>query len=276
MAKTWEEKCSRLADLRAFDAGIFGQTSTAPRQVREFVLALAAVYNDISDYLLALELLKSVSPTPPLLRTPKLGQANAASLHAVRALLGILRELLVLIESNERARADPAFADLISALPPQVRRAWQTVCDVAEEKTSASGKLANFLVRCRNNVAFHYSPKVIAAGYMKRFVDNQREPPLISPGQDLDSTRFYFVDAAIEAELLQGGSIEQFASLLIGEASVTSDVLLAIFHIVTGFIKSRSALTPYVDDGAKPPLDAFAPLRKKVAKKRKSKRRKRS
>ena len=274
MAKTWEEKCSRLADLRSFDAGVFAQTSSAPRHVREFILALAAVHNDISDYLLALELLKGVSPKPPLLRTPRLGQSNAASLHAVRALLGVLRELLALIQNNNRTTTDPTFANVLAAAPPQVRRAWQTISDVAEEKTSASGKLANFLVRCRNNVAFHYGPKVIAAGYMKRFVDNQREPPLISPGQDLDSTRFYFVDAAIEAELLQGESIEHFASLLIGEASVTSDVLLAIFHIVTGFIKSRSPLTPYVDDGAKPPLDAFAPLRKQIAKKRRSKHRK--
>jgi hypothetical protein len=54
----------------------------------------------------------------------------------------------------------------------------------------------------RNKVAFHYDPKEISRGYRIMFFERDAGPPSVSRGDAMESTRFYFADAAAEQYLM--------------------------------------------------------------------------
>ena len=95
----------------------------------------------------------------------------------------------------------------------------------------------------RNNIAFHYyQPKFLAGGYHEFFSKKDipaNQNAFISRGTSLQSTRFYFADAAVE------GCFEKYigkekAGRLRPELNKLSETLVqALYDIITGFIQIR-------------------------------------
>ena len=65
----YQEHIRHIAPLNTFDAKAFEGDEKCPQSVCDFVLALAAIHNDLNDFALAMDLLKGVAPKPPVNRS---------------------------------------------------------------------------------------------------------------------------------------------------------------------------------------------------------------
>jgi hypothetical protein len=195
---TFSEHIAGLATLRSFDPHVFVGDSNYSQEFCDFMLALALAYNDYRDVFIAHVLLDD--ETPSYLKTPTsaLGEFAGIKAHLMRALMGILHELLVVIEKNREIVESQQFARLEKHLRPKARAAWTNVRAATGQKP-ASNPQTRLLVFARNNVSFHYGPKALGLGFRSTFTTASAKSPYVSAGSQMATTRFYFADAAAES-----------------------------------------------------------------------------
>ena len=250
----YQEHIRHIAPLNTFDAKAFERDENCPQSVCDFVLALAAIHNDLNDFALAMDFLKSVAPKPPVNRSIAWAKYNGMAMHIIRHNISIVHELLYVVEGASSARASKFFCDLKKAIPAREKPAWAAIEDIADGNGGTT-KLAKYLHMCRNKVGFHYDVKKIAQGYARKFVAQETEPPLISTGTSAHTTRFYFADAAIEEVLCMSEHREMIADVMYGRAEIYSHANSAVFHIVHRFINRRGfAYRPFNDNPKSPPI----------------------
>jgi hypothetical protein len=169
-------------------------------ELEEFFLALALVFNDLKTAVL----LQATLPRDPTGEKigPHVGQRGGIASHLDRLAAAIVHELLKLIAGSQKVLEDRRFIDLVGKVPSECAQMWRTLVDHASGATPAS----SVLCMIRNNAAFHYNqPKALAQGFRAWFFDDdkipQNETAYISIGQDMDATRFYFADAAVQRSL---------------------------------------------------------------------------
>lgn len=276
LISSYKEETSKLAELRHFEAAAFTPGNDRPREICDFVLALALVFNDFKDVLLAFSLHVSQPPEDRVDANTELGQFGGIQIHLFRLLTGVLWELMALIQKHKKVLADKNFQRLTAAIGRQSRRSWATIVDVADGQTkSPKDELTSFLLLVRNQAAFHYDAKKIGRAFRAAFASG--DLPFVSAGANVAQTRYYFADRA--AQYL----IDEIAKAVVGKEDGVSvgdfflrhqqlftDVGRALSQIVNQFIEERSEWrrldSPYPLPRPKPHKDQItvSPIRKRT------------
>jgi hypothetical protein len=237
-----------LAKLQCFDPAEL----RVDQPMGRFMLVLAAVFNDLKG---AAYVLLMIGRSQPFEDRPLSHGAQLVGMgyQVARVLGGILYELMRAIAEDHKGAVDSAeFKHLVRGLPPKYRDAWNRIERIACEKSArarvnTADPLTMTLLRLRNDVAFHYSHKILAGAYKRFFADataKYHDRAVLSDGTTMEATRFYFADAAMEAaaEDSTGRSMRDLHQTL-GEVSGTVNVVLK--SIVMAYIRKVATLRPY-------------------------------
>jgi len=231
---------SRLAPLETFDSNAFVGDATFPQSVCDFVLAMALVYNDFRDVIVARSLLQSITPEGNPLTTER-GEVAGRAEHLDRLLAGIVHELTELIRNNISVIESPELLRVIGETPRGIRSVWSEVVTVgrAGGRGLGSDPLSRLIFFARNKVAYHYDPKIVARGYRRAFMEDPTRFPLVSRGPAMEKTRFYFADAAAQSFLRSGDDSRVANDFFSAEDPLLAQVNHALREIVIAFLKKR-------------------------------------
>ena len=245
----YDEIVNHLAEAQRFDAAAFIGDTTWPQELCDLMLALAVVFDDFKDVLTAHVILNSVPPAGVYEKTAPWGHHAGISTHILRLQSGLVYELLELLRQNGEIVNSPAFRVVVSHLAPTQRTAWEGLEDVAMRRASMK-EFATALKDIRNAAGYHYDSTKIGSAYRELF--NGAEAPMISKGENLPSSRFYFADAAAQkamndaVENLTGDASakKQEAGKLVktflsGDSELLRQIHQALFHLVVYFIQTR-------------------------------------
>jgi|HubBroStandDraft_1064217.scaffolds.fasta_scaffold37267_2 hypothetical protein len=235
-----------LAEARGFDPSALDTRLPLVR----FILVLAGAFNDMKGVIYAAARLQEVAPIARE-KVSWTGQLAGMQIQTIRLLAGILHELMNMIDKEGAVVDSSEFNAIVARLPAPQRRAWTQVARIARREDgapTAASSGSHLLCLIRNNLAFHYGTKVIAKGYGEFFADPTlkfRDKAVVSDGRNMEETRFYFADAAMEQGLksLTGLSLHDLQGRLnsVGEA-----MNLALKHIVMAYIAKVATPSRYV------------------------------
>jgi hypothetical protein len=239
----YNQEVALLAPLETFNPEAFLGSADVPQSVCDLVLCLALAYNDLRDIIFVRLLLSNVRPAQPGI-SPEHGQYGGLVIGALRIQVGRVHELLKLIAKSEQELAHPFFGQVVRKLTRAGREAWSALTTAAQETALKDKANESPLVRAlrfvRNKVSFHYDPENLHRGYNGAFLqqDNQREP-LISRGGSLQRSRFYFVDAAVEAFVREKDTDPPVNDFLRAKGEFIDQINQALYEIVVKFVESR-------------------------------------
>lgn len=231
---------SRLAPLETFDSNAFVGDATFPQSVCDFVLAMALVYNDFRDVIVATSLLQTITPEGNPLTTER-GEVAGRAVHLDRLLAGIVHELTELIRNNISVIESPELLRVVERTPKGIRSVWSEVVTVARvgEGGPGSDPLSRLIFFARNKVAYHYDPKIVARGYKSAFMEDPTRLPLVSRGPAMEKTRFYFADAAAQTFLRSGDDSSVAEAFFSAKDPLLTQINHALREIVVTFLKIR-------------------------------------
>ncbi len=238
---SYDTEVQKLGPLTTFDPALFVGDDKCPQEVCNFVLALAVAYNDLRDLTLTRRLL--IDMEPPQEDTPTYGNWSGLGIAWLRVSWGQLNELLVLLEENKKAIEHTAFQALHKRIDKKARNAWESLLEVAHNRRAVGG-IGKALLLARNKISFHYDAKKIGIGYKARFVEETTAgPPYESSASSMESTRFYFADAAAYQVLQTIADEHNEPGLLQGNLALLDEVNRPLYQLVTRFKAQRN--TPY-------------------------------
>ena len=234
-----------LAAPLGFDPAAFDMRLPLAR----FILLLAAVFNDLKSAWYLVERLRAVEPIAAYSLASK-GQVAGMSLQNVRLIAGVLHELMVVIEKHRDLVESSDFKALMRKLTGSPRIAWNQVQHIAfaqDRAPNVSGADSLLLIKIRNNLAFHYGVKMLPSAYRVTFADRAkpfRSHAVISDGDSMEGTRFYFADAAMEEGLRSatGLSIDDLSRRI---SRISADVNIALKSIVVRYVRDVAKLSRY-------------------------------
>jgi hypothetical protein len=238
-----------LADLLAVDPSVVIRGPND--EVGRFMLALGLAFNDLKgvDYLrFQLGTLRSASSAWPLAQR---GQYDGMIDQLARLFAGVLHEIVEVFANGSKALASEEMLALLAELPSSMAAAWKAVAAVAQKddrESNRSDATSIILVKLRNGLAFHYGLKALADGYSAHFDGGtalHSSHAVVSIGESMERTRFYFADAAAVAATarLTGLPKEQVHAQLF---EVATQINEALRGVVTKFLLKRSGgMVPY-------------------------------
>ncbi len=229
-----------LAPLQTFSQEAFVSDDNVPQDICNFVLALAPIYNDCKDGIFSNLILAESKPSGKFKLSPPWGAYNGIKVHYLRLNIALIQELLNLIADNQRTIKHPFFNSVVKQLSKQDRDSWDALANASLQKQTSS-PLNKFLLMIRNKVSSHYDPKELYRGYRYHFFRSgaSSESPFISRGTSMQSSRFYFADAAADGYLQSQAVKENPNELMSRLADLTADLNRAIMQVVNLFIQKR-------------------------------------
>ncbi|MFZ2492965.1 MAG: hypothetical protein WA208_15890 [Thermoanaerobaculia bacterium] len=241
---TYAEAASKLAPLESFDPSAFVARDDAATQAAcDFVLALALVFNDVQNLLMAYSLFLPQAPADGIGLTPERGKFNGTELQLYRMLVATLQELFYLVSTKPKARRSPAFVRAVKQLPREYRETWTTILDVAEKKDVIRGTDPDreFLTIVRNNVSFHYGPKALRVAFDAAFpfAATPGAEPLVSRGDRIPEARFYFADRAAQKAIEQWLGDEDLHQYFFRREQQLRQIAGTLYFLVVRFVESR-------------------------------------
>lgn len=237
--KSFSEAFCQLSNLEGFDPKAFVANDKDEQIICNFILSLSLIYNDIKNVDLSIDVLKSSKPEGKFQARQDWGEYNGISMFFTRLQISILNELMDNICDLEQKIQHPLFLKIVEKISKKSRKAWGLLVKAANT-TSTLQKTKNPYYMIRNKASFHYDINQIYKGYVNFF--EKRKPdmlPMISRGNQMVKSRFYFADAAAETCLhlpLDGMSLDSFLSEL---NSNLANLNQAIQDIVKSFITIR-------------------------------------
>ena len=186
----------QLADLHSFDPNVFWDSNAQVQRVCDLVLSMALIYNDFKDLWWAAYRLKRATPDfqNNFHETPAWGHVSGMDHHLHRRQVSILVEFRTLLDANRRTIESKFFQDILKKLQKHPQVEW-------EQLRNPDSDLWRNLENIRDKISFHYystdreGRKVLQDGFRAAF-ENTGRKPLLSYGEDMLHTRFYFADAA--------------------------------------------------------------------------------
>jgi len=228
-----------LGHIQTFNPKIFDGDATCSTDLCNLVLALAVIHNDINGIELAFALRNTQGPFEEKKISAERGLAGGIGLQLAKLRLAVIHELLILLQKSGSALKDSYLDRMLAQMHETNRSAWRTIVKAAMEQDDAT-TLSRALCACRDKVSFHYDRKSIASAFRERFANNA-EPPCISVGDSIASTRFYFGDAAVEYHLQnRGTSPARVHDIVFGADPILATIDHALSSMVIVFIKRRS------------------------------------
>jgi len=238
--KNFTQETELLAPLQTFSQEAFVGDDNVSQDICNFVLALALIYNDCKDGIFSNLILTESKPSGKFKLSPPWGAYNGIKTHYLRLCIALIQELLNLIADNQRTIKHPFFNSVVKQLSKQDRDSWDALANASLQKQTSS-PLNKFLLMIRNKVSSHYDPKELYRGYRYHFFRSgaSSESPFISRGTSMQSSRFYFADAAADGYLQSQAVKENPNELMSRLADLTADLNRAIMQVVNLFIQKR-------------------------------------
>ena len=237
---SYKDATDYLGSTETFDPRAFESDSEWPKDLCHFILALAVASNDLHDIVLAKYLLKEERDQNELdADTRYKAMSGGVTITLLRLQVGIIHELLNLVEKSISIRKSESFQRLYKRLNKSSKESWDRICEVANWK-SQQGTVGKALLLCRNKVGFHYDAKQIGRGYRRRFLaDRPASNPLLSRGNRMAARRFYFADAAVEQYIYDLADNSEIRDAFLGKGQLIEDLNLALYELVTRFVTAR-------------------------------------
>lgn len=238
--KSFQDECSELAPPETFDPAVFLGDPAVPQELCNFILSLALIYNDCKDVVYSSLLLGELRPQHPVRKDQAWGAWGGIHFHIFRLFIGLLHELFNLIRNNQDVIQHPFLALVIKQLPPSRRDAWNAVITVASGATPTD-PLGKSLLLIRHKVSAHYDPKAVFDGYKHHFIGTKKadDRAFISRGNNMQSTRFYFADAAATGWLRLAVGKNQLDDMAMTIVNLLRPINHALMGIVETFIQKR-------------------------------------
>ena len=217
---------------------MFVSDAHVPQNVCDLILALAVVFDDFKDLMMAQQLMQTVAPGdgPP---SAARGVFGGIHVHLFRMLAGLVNELAELIKKNSKTIDDPAFSRVVTRMPQQARKMWRSVLAAAESTGPNGDNFGRFIYFARNTIGFHYDAKRIARGFSSTFLKSARTPPYISRGANMAATRFYFADAAAEAALFDCADATTVKEFITAGWQILPQISHSLRELITAFVAMR-------------------------------------
>jgi hypothetical protein len=207
----------------------------------EFILALSLVFNDLKGIVNWRDYIMSQPHPDENTLSPELGEWIGFEMQTNRLLVAQLHELLRLIQEFEDTVEGDEIQRIIKKAPAPTRRRWDEIVRIATGKGSKGDDIfSKILVKVRNNASYHYyQPKALLAGFREFFYKSPKnlgnEMALASIGNNMEQTRFYFADAAMQASLISLTENPKKFAKRFGE--VIHDVNQALAYIIGQYIR---------------------------------------
>jgi hypothetical protein len=187
-----------------------------PNEIEDFFLILAVIYNDLKGLMYLYRLYNENNPAPvSQVPSAALGERNGMTTQLFKLVAGMINEFLIFLKEHEHLYLNPQFQLILLKVPKGINLQWNDILDAAFERTKKNNKtsLGYKLMLIRNHVAFHYyqSEKVLRQSFKEFFIDKNMpgaDHAYYSDGGLMQSTRFYFADAAVQRYLLKTASAE--------------------------------------------------------------------
>jgi len=246
---SFSERTEMLGPLQSFDPSALCANDEYPKELCDFIIALAVAHNDFTDILYAVSLVNSPDGKTPGQRNRAWALRCGISIHLTKARAALFYEIAQLIRENKNVLDNVALAKIIQRMPKKHRQSWESIVEGALSARARNTPLTRLLGSVRDKTAAHFDAQQLGIEYRRRFAGeaNDNRPPLISRGNEALASRFYFADAILETMLdrLDPESSESFAR---GTHPVINQTDAAIFFLVTGFISARSAWRSIVEE----------------------------
>lgn len=214
-----------------------------------FMLALAAAFNDMKGLFLWRRMIGPLRPKNPHSVSARAGQFSGIDLQVTRLLLANLLEILRLVQEFAEVASGDDVRKLLLSAPVSVRREWDSILRLSAGDTwGRDQKFARVLTQIRNNAVYHYyQPKALLAGYRTHFFGRAssltNRAAYASMGSNMEQTRFYYADAAIQALLatsVDSMGREQFQRRLTRTGSAVNQ---CIAHLVSTYLRQQETRT---------------------------------
>jgi hypothetical protein len=251
---SYSQRLLDLAEIEKFSPQAFIADETFGQDVCDFILTLAVVHSDFNDLDFAHQCLNTMRPKGAAKRTKEWGLFAGLELHLSKLRASLVHELLQLVNDHEATIGRACFQKLLRQTPKIDRDAWIAIVAAAQMRPGV-GNLHHYLMMCRHKIASHYDRKMIGKGFRAKFsVDG--DWPLISRGNSLKRTRFYFAEAAAQAALFPEGTAEpEIAQFITGRHEILWYINATLYQLVTRFVAIRGyAWSEHRDQGPSPTL----------------------
>jgi hypothetical protein len=233
-----------LAPLETFNPKVFIAENKEDQEVCNFVLMLALINNDFKDLLWSYQQLNAckLDPIPPL--SSYNGQCAGMRSHLTRLSHSLFCELAQLIDRNPEAINHPLFLETFRQLNKQNKVLWEQLLVYSKGGPNSEIKeLRGISLLIRNNISFHYyQPKFLSQGYKDFFSRNsgpENRDAFISRGNSLQSSRFYFADAAVEGCFDRTIPKEMVGRVRPALNRLSEIIVQVLYDIVTSFVQLR-------------------------------------
>lgn len=235
---TYSDHANALVSLESFPKEAFEPGADATREECGFFLALAEIHNDLKDVVLGQALLAEVPAPDPTIPSTHRGQYGGLEAHLLRILIGIMHELLEVIRNHPTVVSGQLFKEVHRLCPKQGKGAWRAITDAAANELSTD-PLNKALFLVRNKVSFHYDVKELLRGYRQAFSQTRFGVPMLSRGNSMQESRFYFADAASQAYLFELTGADGASPVFSWSTDLSSQVNHALHWLVLKFIEVR-------------------------------------
>ncbi len=212
-------------------------------ELDNFFLVLSLIYNDIKGIVLFNQLINDNYEKPEVgVNDVHTGEHGGIHTQIYRLSVGYINEFLIFLKKNEKIINSTAFKKMEVKLPSAVRKEWSIILKTAFNPDKKSDSFLSKIARVRSNVVSHYdeSRKELRSAFSKFFSTKPKtfanENAYYSIGGTMESTRFYYSDAAVQeyiAEQLKvHDSAENYllqAIKLMGKMNQVITSLMAIY-----------------------------------------------
>lgn len=170
-------------------------------------MTIGCIYNDLKDLNLIYLDIVNKSELPDFKVDPYTGEYAGLKNHLLRLIISTLFEALEFLEKNRELMDYDNFKKLLASAPWQIREIWQELREATLDKNAKGSKFKKLLCQIRANVTYHYfqSANVLRNSYIEFFTSRSKNKlndyAYYSAGENMQTTRFYYADAAIDEYL---------------------------------------------------------------------------
>jgi hypothetical protein len=225
--------------------------------VESFLLSISVVFNDLKG-LIKLDSLVLETYDMPTSGDISCHSGNFSGIRVQinKLIAGIIDEFIELLKVQQDIYESEEFKRLLGSLAKSDRGLWEGMFAAARGEDPNANSFIKTLLYVRNNVAYHYdqSGKVLRKAYISKFFgkadDPTKEFAFYSIGPNMEETRFFFADGAVE-EAIYLGSGKAFKEKSFGDPSfdkyqsqirnAAEEMNVAIVALMKKYIQSRRA-----------------------------------
>lgn len=221
---------------------------TKKDEIEDFFLVLGVVFNDLRDMILFQVLLNKIYEKPTTEVNVHNGTYGGVVTYMNKFAAAFINEFLIFLEHNKAVFSSSQFELILRSLPKKKRDVWNDLIDIALSKTPRSSTFTKVLLQIRANITFHFydAKKVLRKSFIDRFFKQGKaghnDYACFSIGSNMESTRFYYCDAAVQEYFNTKGQEVETQNLInfnIQLKEVIEDMNETIIALMTQFIDSR-------------------------------------